>query len=43
MDVAAVPSVDGRLPTITQSCTTTSAVVRPMPPGHAPGSRDLEM
>src|SRR4029077_270760 len=36
--VAAVPSVVGRLPTITQpACNATDAVVRPTPPGHEPG------
>src|ERR1039458_5568334 len=41
--VAAMPLADGRLPTMTQPCTTASAVVSPMPPGQAPGSPDLEM
>src|SRR5260370_31108496 len=37
--VADVPSVVGKLPTITQPlCSTTSAVVKPTPPGHLPGS-----
>src|SRR5579862_9561694 len=36
--VAAVPSDVGKLPTITQPLrSTTKAVVRPTPPGHAPG------
>src|ERR1700733_14736923 len=37
--VADVPSLVGRLPTITQPCSsTTSAVVSPTPPGQGPGS-----
>src|SRR5580692_283720 len=36
--VAAVPSDVGRLPTITKpDRSATSAVLRPMPPGHGPG------
>src|SRR5712672_2627135 len=36
--VAAMPFVVGRLPTTTQPpCRTDSAVVRPIPPGQAPG------
>src|SRR5262249_42443565 len=42
-DVAAVPFFDGRLPTITQLCTVTSAVVSPMPPGQAPGRPRAEI
>ena len=38
--VADIPLDVGRLPTITQPCTTASAVVRPTPPGQAPGRRD---
>src|SRR5437588_3261683 len=38
LTVAEVPSVVGTLPTITQPlCSTASAVVRPTPPGQAPG------
>ena len=40
--VAAVPSVVGRLPTMTHPVRkTASAVVSPMPPGQAPGSAPL--
>ncbi len=42
-DVAAWPFFDGRLPTMTQPCTRTRAVVRPTPPGQRPGSEALVM
>ena len=35
-----IPLDVGRLPTMIQPCTSTSPVVRPTPPGQAPGSLD---
>src|SRR5215813_6616057 len=42
-EVAAWPFFDGRLPTMTQPCTSTSAVVSPTPPVQRPGSEALVM
>jgi hypothetical protein len=41
--VAAIPLLDGVLPTITQLWVMTSAVVSPMPPGQAPGKPRAEI
>src|SRR5262249_15395051 len=42
-EVAACPFLDGKLPTMTQPCTSTRAVVSPTPPGQRPRTDALVM